>query len=138
MISEWSREGGEADGGTPRKPAGNRARSEQILALGPGLLLEMPVRRVPRPQPLLHPQQLALAGIEPIVPCCWKIVVRVELEHQHRLAIMRKNGIAVFIRPVGTTSMPALAVEDQHTARLARRLVDVFDLEALGRPGAAA
>ena len=46
---------------------------------------------------ILHPQQLALAFAETIVPLRRKTVVRIELEDQHVLTVVSEESVAVAV-----------------------------------------
>ena len=69
----------------------------------------MAVCRVGRGEPVIHPQQLTLAGRQVIHPALLKAVVGIDLEDQRALAVVAEQSMAVGRRPVRPAPVPALA-----------------------------
>ena len=52
------------------------------------------------------------------------------LKHEHPLPVMGKQAVAISGTGIGTASMPALSVENEHAAGLCLGLHEIFDAAA--------
>ncbi len=77
----------------------------------------MTVRCVWSPKPIPHPHQLTLTVGQLIEPGVGKLIVRIDLEHEHPLAIVPEERVAVDRSRVLSTTVPRLSVENEHASR---------------------
>lgn len=88
----------------------------------------MAVGRMARPKPILQTQQLPLARGQIRQPSFVEAIMGIDLEDQRIFAVVSEQRMAIGVRLVGATTVPALAIEDQDTPGRRNQLKDMFHL----------
>ena len=98
----------------------------------------MTIRCVRRSQSIPHSHELLLSLSQLVEPLVGKLVVGVDLEHEHAFSVMAEERVSIDRSRVLTAPVPGLPVENEHATDRRDRFGDVFEFQRFRREGKAA